>query len=197
MPDAAVRRSTVTVDLGAELKAQLQAAAAARGVSPSQWAREVIQRAAAEARTKRGAAQPKPEPEPKQPNAGRLVLDSDLAQLMAEVVRQGQFRSRPAALRLVLRQFLGKEAGEQSQPTDTSALKDGVSALMKSNYELGQVGININQIARAMNSLQGTFRQKDRQNLEVFVTEAREHIARASKVVAAMRKLLTPKRASQ
>jgi Bacterial mobilisation protein (MobC) len=94
----------------------------------------------------------------------------------------------------VLRQFLGSDKKQASHPTDTSALKDGVAALMRSNYELGQVGINVNQIAKALNSLQGSFRTKERDNLQAFVQEAREHIGQASKVAAAMRKLLTPRK---
>lgn len=189
----ASQRATLHVDVGPELSARVRAAAAAGGRTPSEWTRELLQRElaqeAASADTERqqqsgidaSAAAP-----------GRLVLDAELASLLLQVQVQGQFRTRPAALRLVLRHFIGQGPTPAAESVDATPLKDGVAALMRSNHELLPIGKNINQIAKSLNAMQGGFRNTDTKNLQVFAQAVREHVEQAARVVATIRALVTP-----
>jgi hypothetical protein len=123
---------------------------------------------------------------------GRLVLDAELASLLQQAQVQGQFRTRPAALRLVLRHFIGQGPTPAAEPVDATPLKDGVAALMRSNHELLPIGKNINQIAKSLNAMQGGFRNTDTKNLQVFAQAVREHVEQAARVVASIQALLTP-----
>ena len=107
---------------------------------------------------------------------GRLVLDAELAGLLQQVQQQAQFRTRPAALRLVLRHFLG-QGSVPPQPVDATPLKDGVTALMRSNRELLPIGRSINQIAKSLNAMQGGFRNPHTKGLQAFAQAVREHVA--------------------
>ena len=188
------QRATLHVDVGPELSARLRAAAAAGGRTPSEWTRELLQRELARA----GASADSERPiratntaAPASATPGRLVLDAELATLLHQVQQQGQFRTRPAALRLVLRHFLGHGAATM-QPVDAAPLKDGVAALMRSNHELLPIGKNINQIAKSLNAMQGGFRNSDTRNLQAFAQVVRDHVEQAARLVTAMRSLLTP-----
>jgi hypothetical protein len=133
------------------------------------------------------------DPSPATPAAaGRLVLDSELASLLQQVQVQGQFRTRPAALRLVLRHFIGQGPTPAAEPIDATPLKDGVAALMRSNHELLPIGKNINQIAKSLNAMQGSFRNAETQNLQAFAQVVRDHVEQAARVVSAIRVLVTP-----
>ena len=189
----ASQRATLHVDVGPELSARVRAAAAAGGRTPSEWTRELLQRELAQesasadtgqqlhAGTEASAAAP-----------GRLVLDAELANLLQQVQVQGQFRTHPAALRLVLRHFIGHGSTLTAEPVDATPLKDGVAALMRSNHELLPIGKNINQIAKSLNAMQGGFRNTDTKNLQVFAQSVREHVEQAARVVATIRALVTP-----
>lgn len=190
----ASQRATLHVDVGPELSARVRAAAAAGGRTPSEWTRELLQRElaqeAASADTEHqqqsgidasAAAAP-----------GRLVLDAELASLLQQVQAQGQFRTRPAALRLVLRHFIGQGPTPAAESVDATPLKDGVAALMRSNHELLPIGKNINQIAKSLNAMRGGFRNTDTKNLQVFAQAVREHVEQAARVVATIRALVTP-----
>jgi hypothetical protein len=120
------------------------------------------------------------------------VLDAELASLLQQVQVQGQFRTRPAALRLVLRHFICQGPTPAAEPVDATPLKDGVAALMRSNHELLPIGKNINQIAKSLNAMQGGFRNNDTKNLQVFAQAVREHVEQAARVVATIRALVTP-----
>ena len=122
------------------------------------------------------------------------MLDAELASLLHQVQSQGQFRTRPAALRLVLRHFIGQGSASAAEPVDATPLKDGVAALMRSNHELLPIGKNINQIAKSLNAMHGGFRNTDTKNLQVFAHAVREHIEQAARVVTTIRALVTPHR---
>ena len=122
------------------------------------------------------------------------MLDAELVSLLQQVQVQGQFRTRPAALRLVLRHFIGQGSTPAAEPVDATPLKDGVAALMRSNHELLPIGKNINQIAKSLNAMQGGFRNTDTKNLQVFAQAVREHVEQAARVVASIRALVTPHR---
>ena len=192
------QRATLHVDVGTELSAQLRAAAAAGGRTPSEWTRDLLQRELAQHRAMArvpgdgsgasGAQSPFAHPAA---TPGRLVLDAELAWLLQQVQQQGQFRTRPAALRLVLRHFLGRGAAPP-QPVDATPLKDGVAALMRSNHELLPIGRSINQIAKSLNAMQGGFRNPDTKGLQAFAQAVREHVDQAARVVSNLRGLVTP-----
>ena len=189
------RRARLDVDVGPELSARVRAAAAAGGRTPSEWTRELLQRELAQeaASADPGHQQLHSGPEASAAAApGRLVLDAELASLLQQVQEQGQFRTRPAALRLVLRHFIGQGPTSAAEPVDAAPLKDGVAALMRSNHELLPIGKNINQIAKSLNAMQGGFRNTDTKNLQVFAQAVREHVEQASRVVATIRALVTP-----
>ena len=126
--------------------------------------------------------------------ADLLNADLQLASLLQQVQAQGQFRTRPAALRLVLRHVLGQGSTPAAEPVDATPLKDGVAALMRSNHELLPIGKNINQIAKSLNAMHGGFRNTDTKNLQVFAQAVREHVEQAARVVSTIRALVTPHR---
>ena len=190
----ASQRATLHVDVGPELSARVRAAAAAGGRTPSEWTRELLQRELAQEAASADTAhqQVHPGPEASAAAPGRLVLDAELASLLQQVQVQGQFRTRPAALRLVLRHFIGQGPTPAVESVDATPLKDGVAALMRSNHELLPIGKNINQIAKSLNAMQGGFRNTDTKNLQVFAQAVREHVEQAARVVATIRALVTP-----
>ena len=191
----ASQRATLHVDVGPELSARVRAAAAAGGRTPSEWTRELLQRELAQeaASADPGHQQLHTWPEASESAApGRLVLDAELASLLHKVQTQGQFRTRPAALRLVLRHFIGQGSTPTAEPVDATPLKDGVAALMRSNHELLPIGKNINQIAKSLNAMHGGFRNTDTRNLQVFAQAVREHVEQAARVVSTLRALVTP-----
>ena len=190
----ASQRATLHVDVGPELSARVRAAAAAGGRTPSEWTRELLQRELAQEAASADTAhqQVHPGPEASAAAPGRLVLDAELASLLQQVQAQGQFRTRPAALRLVLRHFIGQGPTPAAESVDATPLKDGVAALMRSNHELLPIGKNINQIAKSLNAMQGGFRNTDTKNLQVFAQAVREHVEQAARVVATIRALVTP-----
>ena len=187
------QRARLAVDVGPELSARVRAAAAAGGRTPSEWTRELLQRELAqEAASADTGHQQQSGPDASAAAPGRLVLDAELASLLQQVQAQGQFRTRPAALRLVLRHFIGQGPTPAAESVDATTLKDGVAALMRSNHELLPIGKNINQIAKSLNAMQGGFRNTDTKNLQVFAQAVREHVEQASRVVATIRALVTP-----
>ena len=189
----ASQRATLHVDVGPELSARVRAAAAAGGRTPSEWTREPLQRELAqEAASADTGHQQQSGPDASAAAPGRLVLDAELASLLQQVQAQGQFRTRPAALRLVLRHFIGQGPTPAAEAVDATPLKAGVAALMRSNHELLPIGKNINQIAKSLNARQGGFRNTDTKNLQVFAQAVREHVEQAARVVASIRALVTP-----
>ena len=193
----ASQRATLHVDVGPELSARVRAAAAAGGRTPSEWTRELLQRELREETAQESASADTGHQQQSGPDAsaaapGRLVLDAELASLLQQVQVQGQFRTRPAALRLVLRHFIGQGPTPAAEPVDATPLKDGVAALMRSNHELLPIGKSLNQIAKSLNAMQGGFRNTDTKNLQVFAQAVREHVEQAARVVATIRALVTP-----
>lgn len=181
-----LQRSTLHVDTGPELSAQLRAAAASRHCTPSQWTRELIQRELAASSTS-----PAPAQHEGPGKSARLALDPELTALLNHIKTQGQFRSRPAALRMLLRAHAGQPATANT-PIDAAPLKDAVAALMRSNHELVPIGTNLNQIAKQLNALQGVFTTANAKQLTTFAGEVRAHVVKAARLGAELRALLTP-----
>ena len=191
----ASQRATLHVDVGPELSARVRAAAAAGGRTPSEWTRELLKRELAQDAVSADPGHQQLHSGPEASSAatpGRLVLDAELASLLQQVQTQGHFRTRPAALRLVLRHFIGQGSTPAAEPVDAAPLKDGVAALMRSNHELLPIGKNINQIAKSLNAMHGGFRNTDTKNLRVFAQAVREHVEQAARVVTTIRALVTP-----
>ncbi len=143
-------------------------------------------------RRHRQTQQPQSGPDASTAAPGRLVLDAELASLLQQVQAQGQFRTSPAALRLVLRHFIGHGSAPTAELDDATPHKHGVAALMRSNHELLPIGKNINQIVKSLNAMHGGFRNTDTKNLPVFAQAVREHVEQAARVVATIRALVTP-----
>lgn len=191
------QRSTLHVDVGPELSARVRAAAAAGGRTPSEWTRELLQRELAREAGSAGSPHPRPLTEPPAPThaaPGRLILDAELARLLQQVQVEGDFRTRPAALRLVLRHFIGQGSSRTTEPVDATPLKDGVAALMRSNHELLPIVKDINEIARSLNALDGRFRNTETKNLQVMAQAVRDHVEQAARVVSTIRALVTPQK---
>ena len=196
----ASQRSTLHVDVGPELSARVRAAAAAGGRTASEWTRELLQRELAREAALADTVHLQPHTRPERSNQssathaapGRLVLDAELASLLQQVQTQGQFRTRPAALRLVLRHFIGQGSTPAAEPVDATPLKESVAALMRSNHELLPIGKDINQIAKSLNAMHGGFRTADTQTLQAFAQAVRAHVEQAARVVSTIRALVTP-----
>ena len=195
------KRSSLHVDLGPDLESRLRAAAAAQGLTPSQWTRSAIQRGLQS--SEKGGQQlaaPAAGLANKPDRAGRLDLDTELTEMLEQIKTQGQFRSRPAALRLVLRQFLGQSTGQPSQDQaapaaiDPTPLKEAVTALMRSNHELVPMGRNLNQVAKSLNQQRVSVKVIDVMTLQDVSATLKAHIEQAAKVTSALRSLVTPQK---
>ena len=118
--------------------------------------------------------------EPAQPGAksGKLSLrlsDDDMGRLEAEAGRAGLLRTQWAAA-LIRRRLHGR-----LQPTPPEAL-----ALIGVRRELHRIGVNINQIARALNTavMEGAVLDLEIAQLAAFAAEIRDHLAELDEAFA-------------
>lgn len=116
----------------------------------------------------------------------RLQLDATTAERLEAYRRRGNFRSRPAALRFAL------HAATTPEAIDVAPLKAAVAALIKSNSEIGPIGNNLNQIARALNTAMGRVAQRELDHLNVFMPEVQRHRERAARVANLLAAFITP-----
>jgi Arc/MetJ-type ribon-helix-helix transcriptional regulator len=135
-------RSAIHVDLGDDLKADVAAAARDAGVSPSDWVRSALRRAAGEGGSPSGGGRPwAAAPAPRfaesveeggatRPVAIHLAPD-DIA-LIDAVMDSGGFRSRPAAVRYLVR----VAAGGDGALAALRSLPELLPRLVDSNIEL-------------------------------------------------------------
>lgn len=152
-----------TLRLPPDLARRFDAAAASQG-GRSRYLR-VIMEAAAQ------ASLPKPEPGPPVARSAKLTLrlsDDDLARLEAEAARVGLLRTQWAAA-LIRRRLQGR-----LQLTPPEAM-----ALIGVRRELHRIGVNINQVARALNTavLEGTVLDLEIAQIAAFAVEIRAHLA--------------------
>lgn len=152
----------ITVRLPPDLARRFDAAAATRG-GRSRYLRAVME-AAAQA--------PLPEPEPGPPGAksAKLTLrlfDDDMVRLEVEAARAGLLRTQWAAA-LIRRRLHGR-----LQLTPPEAL-----ALIGVRRELHRIGVNINQIARALNTavMEGAVLDLEIAQLATFAAEIRGYL---------------------
>ncbi|GAW39749.1 Bacterial mobilisation protein [Brevundimonas sp. SH203] len=121
---------------------------------------------------------PAPEPGPPGTKSAKLTLrlaDADLALLEAEAARAGLLRTQWAAA-LIRRRVRGRP-----QMTPPEAL-----ALIGIRRELHRIGVNINQIARALNTavMEGAVLDLEVAQLAAFAAEIRGHLSGLDDVFA-------------
>ena len=152
----------ITLRLPPDLVRRFDAAAAARG-GRSRYLRAIMERAAQ-------ASLSKPEQAPPGAKSAKLTLrlsDDDMARLEAEAARAGLLRTQWAAA-LIRRRLHGRL---QLTPPESMALI-GV------RRELHRIGVNINQIARALNTavMERSVLDLEVAQLAAFAAEIRAHL---------------------
>lgn len=151
-----------TLRLPPDLARRFDAAAVARG-GRSRYLRAVMEAAAQ-------APLPVPEPGPPGARPAKLTLrlsDDDMARLEAEAARAGLLRTQWAAA-LIRRRLHGR-----LQLTPPEAM-----ALIGVRRELHRIGVNINQIARALNTavMEGSVLDLEIAQIAAFAAEIRGHL---------------------
>jgi len=151
-----------TLRLSSDLARRFDAAAASRG-GRSRYLRTVMKAAAQ-------APLPTPELSPPGAKAAKLTLrlsDDDMVCLEAEAVRVGLLRTQWATA-LIRRRLHGR-----LQLTPPEAI-----ALIGVRRELHRIGVNINQIARALNTavMEGAVLDLEVAQLAAFAAEIRGHL---------------------
>lgn len=194
------------------LRPKVEAAAKASGLSLSDWLKRAIVRELAIAGLPAvNATAPQPRPldptsrdlqplitptERDAQTAGtrppgkplRLQLDPPTAERLEAYRQRGHFRSRPAALRFAL------HAATAADAIDVAPLAAAVAALIKASADIGPIGNNLNQIARALNAAVGQVGQRELDHLNIFMPEVQRHLARASQVAHLLDAFITPQR---
>ncbi|MBA3999431.1 plasmid mobilization relaxosome protein MobC [Brevundimonas sp.] len=151
-----------TLRLPSDLARRFDAAAAPRG-GRSRYLRSLMEAAVQ-------SALPAPEPGPSGARSAKLTLrlpEPDMTALEAEAARAGLLRTQWAAA-LIRGRLHG---GLQLTPPEAIALI-GV------RRELNRIGVNINQIARALNTavLEGAVLELETAQLAAFAAEIRAHV---------------------
>lgn len=152
----------LTLRLPPDLARRFDAAAAVRG-GRSRYLRAVMEAAAQ-------APLPATAPGPPAAKSAKLTLrlsDNDMARLEAEAARAGLLRTQWAAA-LIRRRLHGR-----LQLTPPEAV-----ALIGVRRELHRIGVNINQIARALNTavMEGSVLDLEIAQIAAFAAEIRGHL---------------------
>ncbi|MFK4056859.1 plasmid mobilization relaxosome protein MobC [Brevundimonas sp. NPDC046655] len=152
----------ITLRLPSDLARRFDAAAAARG-GRSRYLRAVMEAAAQ-------APLPADGPAPPGAKSAKLTIrltDADMALLEAEAGRAGLLRTQWVVM-LIRRRLQGR-----LQLTPPEAM-----ALISVRRELHRIGVNINQIARALNAavMEGTVLDLEVAQLAAFAAEIRGHL---------------------
>lgn len=160
----------ITLRLPPDLVRRFDAAAASRG-GRSRYLRTIME-AAAE------APLPVPEPAPPGAKSNKLTLrlsDDDMALLEAEAGRTGLLRTQWAVM-LIRCRIHGR-----FQLTPPEAI-----ALISVRRELHRIGVNINQIARALNTavMEGAVLNLEIAQLAAFAAEIRRHLGELDEAFA-------------
>ncbi|WP_433948426.1 plasmid mobilization relaxosome protein MobC [Brevundimonas diminuta] len=160
----------ITLRLPPDLVRRFDAAAASRG-GRSRYLRAVMEAAAQ-------ASLPEPESGPPGAKSAKLTLrlsEDDMTRLKVEAARAGLLRTQWAAT-LIRRRLHGRL---QLSPPEAMALI-GV------RRELHRIGININQIARALNTavMEGAVLDLEIAQIAAFAAEIRGHLGGLDEVFA-------------
>jgi hypothetical protein len=174
-PEQPSKRHFATVDLG-DLRARVDAAAAAAGLGPSTWLKDLVRREVAELPV--GGQAPVAE---RGEAVYRAALDADLVAKLDERVRSDGLRDRAAGLRALI-----EGAVVLPQSGDVS-LREAVDALARSNDQLAGVWQRTSRESRA---LAGSAFADDRRAMRTAASEIRAHVDIASELLAQLRPLL-------
>jgi len=152
----------ITLRLPPDLARRFDAAAAARG-GRSGYLRTIMEAAAQ-------ASLPAPQPGPSGAKSAKLTIrltDADMGLLEAEAGRAGLLRTQWAVM-LIRRRLHGR-----LQLTPREAM-----ALINIRRELHRIGVNVNQIARALNTavMAGAVLDLEVTQLAAFASEIRAHL---------------------
>jgi hypothetical protein len=189
-PNARGQAAIVHVDLGADLKSAVCAAAQRAGMRPSEWIRSQLAKAVTAAepgfqkqdesglRRRHPSAASGPAAEPK---THQLSLQSDDLAWLDQIALAGGFRSRPAALRYALRVL--------ANPDSLVALKQlpqAIPALVQSNMTL-QTAVRLRNLLPLDGRAQSRLEAEDKAALRREITQ---HLQEVSRLVAALQPLL-------
>ena len=189
-PNTRGQAAIVHVDLGADLKSAVCAAAMQAGVKPSEWMRSQLAQAVSAAEPGL-SVQPEPdsrrrrEPAACTPTAAskshQLGLQADDLAWLDQIAQAGGFRSRPAALRYALRLLASDEGLEALKQLPTVTLM-----LVKSNMTL-QTTLRLPDTLPSEALGQTRLEAKDKLSLR---REIGAHLELVSQLLAALQPLL-------
>ena len=188
---------TTSVHLG-EWKPALLAAAAAAGVGPSTWIRDLIGRELASL----APAQPAIEDDEvgeRSTAVYRAWLSAELTEALDARKERDGFKSRAAVIRALIAGV--GITGAASVPGDASkapggapgaaaTLRASVDALGASNHELVGIARNVGNIAKSLRDSSGALRVIDRIRLDEALVAVNGHIKVASQLLGDLRPLL-------
>ena len=188
---------TTSVHLG-ELKPSLLAAAAAAGVGPSTWIRDLVAREL----TSLGPVPAEIEDDDagdRSTAAYRAWLSADLTQALDVRKERDGFKSRAAVIRALIvgvgitdaPPVSGRAPDAAGEAPDAAAtLREAVKALGASNHELVGIARNVGNVAKAVREGSGGTRVIDRIRLEEAVESINAHLKVASQLLGDLRPLL-------
>ncbi|WP_084267440.1 plasmid mobilization relaxosome protein MobC [Azohydromonas lata] len=158
------KRETLTVDV----RGLKEPIAEASGGQPSPWVRSLIEAAL------QAPSRPSTRVSPRRPhdNGSKLTVwlstlerQALLEGALAEGLSQAEYVGRLATSRNAGGAFIGHEA---------------LKRLAESNLQLVKIGVNLNQIARALNAMgqgaPGEFKDQDRERIEAAARAALDHV---------------------
>ena len=189
---------TTSVHLG-ELKPALLAAAAAAGVGPSTWIRDLVARELTSLGPVPAEIEDDDDAGDRSTAVYRAWLSADLTQALDVRKERDGFKSRAAVIRALIvgvgitsapsvSGSAPDAAGEA--PGAAATLREAVEALGASNHELVGIARNVGNVAKAVREGSGGTRVIDRIRLEEAVESINAHLKVASKLLGDLRPLL-------
>jgi len=173
-PEQPSKRHFATVDLG-DLRAQVDSAAAAAGLGPSTWLKDLVRRAVAEMPVDQAPVAERGE------TVYRAALDADLVAKLDERVQSDGLRDRAAGLRALI------EGAVVLPKSGDVSLREAVDALAQSNVQLAALWVRVSGEARG---IAGSAFADDRRSLRAAASEIRKHVTIAADLLEQLRPLL-------
>jgi hypothetical protein len=172
----AIVRDTLNVRLG-DLRGRLAARSARDGVAEGAFVREALVRALDVAG----------EPPPVRPALpGLLAGERSRVRLPAYESARLNELARRAGLSPsgYVAKLIGQAGGGAGAAEPT---RGAIEALIASNSRLAQIGVNLNQVARRLNSAPGQITLEERNTLDRVLVAMQEHLQEAAAVLALLR----------